>query len=149
MEDQAMAKVVLSTNKGNKGDKKFKLEKGLKNGEKDVDLDINSGSAEDVFIVEKLDMQGLDNTIIINGKTETIVWFNNFQIKKESTGEPINQNYKVKIAGLKNLKSAGKNIVIQDGNVNNGRAYIFTGIVSDDDSIELSDGDPAIGNSPP
>jgi hypothetical protein len=144
-----MEKVVLSTKKGNKGEKKFKIDKGSKKGEKDVELDINSGNADDVFIVEKLDMEKLDKTITINGNTEDIEWFNNFQIKKQSTGEPINQNYKVKITGLKSLKTAGKNIVIQDGNVNNGSAYVFNGIVTDDDTIELSDGDPAVGSAPP
>lgn len=144
-----MEKVVLSTKKGNKGEKKFKLDKGSKKGEKDVELDINSGNDDDVFIIEKLDMEKLDKTITIDGKTEDIEWFSNFQIKKQSTGEPINQNYKVKIAGLKSRKSAGKYIIIQDGNVNNSKPYIFNGNVTDDDTIELSDGDPAVGSAPP
>ncbi len=143
-----MEKVVLSTNKGNKGQKKFKINKGSKKGERDIELDVTSGSDNDVFIVETLDPEELGKYVTIDGKSVEIEWFNNFQIKKESTSEPINQNYKVKIVGLKAWKDSGKAIVLQDGNVNGGKPYVFTGDVTDD-TIDLSDGDPGVGGAPP
>lgn len=145
-----MKKVVLSTTKGTKGQKKFKVNKSNdKTQERDVELDITSGTTDEAFIVEQLSTDDLDKTILIKGISEEIVWFNNFQIKKESTDEPINQSYNVKITGLKAWKNSGKIIVLQDGNANQGKAYEFTGPVSDDDTIELTDGDPAVGGSPP
>ena len=136
-----MSKDILRTITGKKGDKKFKLAKD-KDSEKDVDIDITSGTANDIFIVDKLSHKGLDATI--DGKT--ITWFTNFAIKKESTGEPINQSYKVTIPGLSEWTGPGKMIVIQDGNANEGKAYKFNGTVTDD-TIELTDGDPGIGGS--
>jgi hypothetical protein len=136
-----MAKDILHTYKGKKGEKKFKLGKD-KETEKDVDIDITTGTTEDVFIVDKLSHRDLDTTI--DGKT--IVWFTNFAIKKESTGEHINQSYKVTIPGLGEWTGPGKMIVIQDGNANQGKAYKFNGAVIDD-TIELTDGDPGIGGS--
>jgi hypothetical protein len=139
-----MNKIVLSTKKGNKGQKKFKVEKGSNKDEKDVDIDIETGSSDDTFIVQKLSLEGLEPKI----GDEDIIWFNNFLIKKESTNEPINQSYKVKIAGLSYWRTGNRKIVIQDGNVNNGKPYVFTGNVTDD-TIELSDGDPGVGGAPP
>jgi len=139
-----MNKTVISTSKGSKGQKKFKVDKGSNKDEKEFDLDIDSGTSEDTFIVQKLSLEGLEPKI----GTEDIVWFNNFVIKKESTNEPINQNYKVKIAGLSYWRTGNRKIVIQDGNSNNGKPYVFTGDLTDD-TIELSDGDPGVGGSPP
>jgi len=139
-----MSKTVLSSKKGSKGQKKFKVDKGTNKDEKDVEIDINSAGPDDVFLVEKLGMSNLEPKI----GDEDIVWFNNFQIKKESTNEPINQNYKVKIIGLSYWRTGNRKIVIQDGNVNNGKPYVFTGDLTDD-TIELSDGDPGVGGSPP
>jgi predicted nuclease of predicted toxin-antitoxin system len=139
-----MSKTVLSSKKGNKGEKKFKVDKGSNRDEKDVEIEIDSGGSEDVFIVEKLDMGNLELKI----GNEDIVWFNNFQIKKESTNEPINQNYKVKINGLSYWRTGNRKIVIQDGNVNGGKPYVFTGTITDD-TINLSDGDPGVGGAPP
>jgi len=147
-----MVKNVLSKQTGAKGQKKFKVKKGSRNNEKDVDIDITSATADEEFIVEQLDFEPLDKTIKINNKDEEIVWFNNFSIKKKkqdgSDGDPINQSYNITIEGLSALRSAGKNIILQDGNANNGKAYIYTGSV-DNDTIELTDGDPAVGGSPP
>lgn len=139
-----MSKTVLSSKKGNKGEKKFKVDKGSNRDEKDVEIEIDSGGSDDVFIVEKLDMGNLELKI----GNEDIVWFNNFQIKKESTNEPINQNYKVKINGLSYWRTGNRKIVIQDGNVNGGKPYVFTGTITDD-TINLSDGDPGVGGAPP
>ena len=138
-----MEKKVLKTIIGKKGDKKFKIEKN-KQGEQDADIDIISGTPEDIFIVEKLSQDGLDPSI---GDQE-IVWFTNFVIKKQATGDPINQRYKIKISGLGAWRGPNKKIVIQDGNANEGQAYEFTGDVTDD-TIELTDGDPGVGGSPP
>ena len=138
-----MEKKILKTIIGKKGDKKFKIEKN-KQGEQDADIDIISGTPEDIFIVEKLSQDGLDPSI---GDQE-IVWFTNFAVKKQSTGDPINQRYKIKIPGLGTWRGPNKKIVIQDGNANAGRAYEFTGDVTDD-TIELTDGDPGVGGSPP
>ena len=138
-----MEKKVLKTIIGKKGDKKFKIEKN-KQGEQDADIDIISGTPEDIFIVEKLSQDGLDPSI---GDQE-IVWFTNFVIKKQATGDPINQRYKIKISGLGAWRGPNKKIVIQDGNANEGQAYEFTGDVTDDTN-ELTDGDPGVGGSPP
>ena len=148
-----MGKTVISTEIGGKDKKTFKVRKGPKSTEIAVDIDITSATADEEFIVEQLKIEDLQQTIEINGKVEAIVWFNNFAIKKKkqdgSAGDPINQSYKVKITGLKAWRAPGKYIVIQDGNANNGNPYIFTGPVGDDDTIELTDGDPGVGGAPP
>jgi len=136
-----MEKKVLNSYTGKKGDKKFKLEKN-KDTERDVDIDITSGTADDEFIVDKLSQDGLDTTI----DNKPIVWFTNFAIKKKSTGEHINQSYQVTIPGLGAWVSSGNIIVIQDGNANQSKAYKFTGTVTGD-TIELTDGDPGVGGS--
>jgi len=141
-----MVKDILSTNKGGKGQKKFKIDKGP-NKERDVDIDVVSGNTDDVFTVEKLNAEKLVKTMVINGKTEAIEWFNNFGIKKND--EYINQSYNLKITGLSDLKKQGKNIVIIDGNSSDGEPYVFNGKFVDTDTIELTDGDPAVGSSPP
>lgn len=147
-----MEKRVISKEIGGKGQKKFKVKKGPKSTEQDVDIDVTSATTDEEFIVEQLDIETLDQTIKINDKDEKIVWFNNFVIKKKkqdgSDGDPINQSYKVKISGLGAWRAPSKYIIIQDGNANNGRAYIFTGSV-EDDTIELTDGDPGVGGAPP
>lgn len=143
-----MAKTIISVQNGRKGQKKFKVKKGPKNTEKDVGINITSAATDQKFVVEQLELEGLDAQI--NG--QDIVWFNNFSIKKKkkdgTDGDPINQAYKVTIEGLGALRSAGKNIVLQGAKANNGKAYIFTGAVNKD-TIELTDGDPAVGGCPP
>ncbi len=140
-----MIKNVISTAKGNKGQKKFKLSKGAKKDEKDIDIDITSGTESDIFVLQKLDTDTLDKKLDAKFGGDDIVWFNNFAIKKNTAdGDPINQSYSVTIPGL----SSYKKIVIQDGNANNGRAYVYSGPVVND-TIELTDGDPAVGGAPP
>lgn len=127
----------VQKNAGNR--KQFKIQKH-KDTELDVDIDIEEDGD---YEVEKLSVDGLPATM---DDGTPIRWFNNFSIKKN--GQYINQSFKVKIAGLSALKAAKKNIVIWDGNTNNGKPWVFPGDVSDD-TIELTDGDPAIGSWPP
>jgi len=54
----------------------------------------------------------------------------------------------VKFPGASALRAANKKLVIWDGNTNSGKPFVFTGDITDD-TFELTDGDPAIGSSPP
>jgi len=139
-------KTVISgkVQKDNNSNRKFKIKKkddvpGKPNNEVDIEIEIEDDGD---YIVEKLSTDDLD-TNLPDGTA--IRWFNNFAVKKGS--EYINQPYKIKVPGISAEKAAGKSIVIQDGNSHNGRAYIFTGPITDD-TIDFSDGDPAMGSAP-
>lgn len=119
--------------------KKFRIQK-QKDTELDVDIDIEEDGD---YEVEKLSVDGLPATM---DDGTPIRWFNNFSIKKN--GQFINQSYTVTIAGLSALKGGNKKIVIWDGNTNNGKPWVYPGDVTND-TIELTDGDPAVGGSPP
>ena len=122
---------------------KFKIQK-QQDAELDVDIDIEEDGDYDV---EKLSIDGLPATMDDSKPNSTpIRWFNNFSIKKN--GLYLNQSFTVKIAGISALKAAKKNLVIWDGNTNKGKPWVFTGDIVDD-TIELTDGDPAVGSSPP
>ena len=119
--------------------KNFKIQK-LKDTEVDVDIEIEEDGD---YEVEKLSVDGLPATM---DDGTPIRWFNNFSIKKN--GQYINQRYTVKIAGISALKAAKKQLVLWDGNTNNGKPWIYSGDIIDD-TIELTDGDPGLGNNPP
>jgi len=129
--------ILGKVQKNNK--KQFKIQKH-KDTEVDVDIDIEEDGE---YEVEKLSVDGLPATM---DDGTLIRWLNNFSIKKD--GNYINQSFKVKIAGISALKAAKKNLVIWDGNTNNGKPWIYSGDILDD-TIELTDGDPGIGNTPP
>ena len=117
------------------GNRKFKIMKDRGN-EVDADVEIvDDPKDKDItFEVVKLSVDGLPTTMH-DGKP--IRWFNNFAIRRNS--EYINQRYFVTIPGL-----GSSGVVIFDGN---GDPYYYTGSVTND-TIELTDGDPAIGGSP-
>lgn len=127
------SKVVIQgkVEKHNTDKKKFKV-KAHKPHEVDADIEIVDDGD---FQVDKLSVDDLPAAM---SDGAPITWLNNFAIKKGS--DYINQRYKVTIAGL------GKGrVVLLDGN-SAGNPYYFTGPVTND-SIELSDGDPAIGQT--
>lgn len=117
------------------GNRKFKIMKD-KGNEVDADVEIvDDPKDKDInFEVDKLSVDGLPTTMH-DGKP--IRWFNNFAIRRNS--EYINQRYFVTIPGL-----GSSGVVIFDGN---GDPYYYTGSVTND-TIELTDGDPAIGGAP-
>ena len=120
-------KVVKDSN----SKKKFKI-KAHKRKEVDIEIEVvEDGNYE----VEKLSVDGLPETI----DGHPITWLNNFAIKKKA-GDYINQRYKIKIPGLGN-----KRVVILDNN-SHGNPYFYTGPV-ENDTFELSDGDPAVGHT--
>jgi len=130
--------------KDSNSNKKFKIKRkddvpGKPNNEIDIEIEIQDDGD---YTVEKLSTDDLD-THLPDGTA--IRWFNNFAVKKGK--DYINQPYKIKVPGISAEKAAGRNIVIQDGNSNNGKAYIFNGDVTDD-TIDFSDGDPGVGASP-
>ena len=137
-----MAKNVLDT-VGNSGNKKFKIRK-VKDTEREADIEILGDDPDSDFEVQKLSVDDLPAKL----GDDDILWFNNFSIKKRSSNSFINQSYKVKIAGLAAVRAANKRIVILDGNATDGIPYVFTGPITDD-TIELTDGDPGVGSSPP
>jgi len=148
-----MKKTVLSTI-ANSGNKKFKIPKSKdKNTEKDADVEILGDDPDSDFVVEKLSVDDVDEAglpvLPTKYGNDDIVWFTNFAIKKNSTKEYINQPYKVKILGLSAAKAAGKKILIIDGNSSGSVPTVINDKVDDNDTIELTDGDPAIGGSPP
>jgi hypothetical protein len=125
--------------KDNSSSRKFKISKH-KDSEVDADIEIEEDGD---YVVDKLSVDDLPTTM--NDGT-VIRWFNNFAIKKN--GQYINQSFKVTIAGLSAVRSANKKVVIFDGNTNNGKPYVFEGDITND-TLELTDGDPAVGGSPP
>ena len=127
-----MPNKVVIPGKVEKHSKKKHRIKAHKPHEVDVDIEILE---EDDYELEKLSVDELPTTMH-DGKK--ITWLNNFGIKKK--GAYINQAYRITIAGL-----SGKQVVFLDNN-SNGKPYYFTGSV-ENDTIELSDGDPGIGHT--
>lgn len=131
------SKVVVQGKVEKKKDKKGKIEKRkfkVKKGKShEVDIEIEIEEDGD-YEVEKLSVEGLPTEI----EGQTITWLNNFGIKK--AGNYINQRYKVIIPGL------GKGRVVIIDNNSHGKPFFYTG-PTDNDTILLSDGDPAIGKT--
>ncbi|OQY31369.1 MAG: hypothetical protein B6243_08585 [Anaerolineaceae bacterium 4572_5.2] len=124
-------KKVLSKNKFKQHQKKKFIIKA--HHKKEVDIEIEVMEDGD-YVIEKLSVDDLPDSI----EGHKITWLNNFGIKKGKNY--INQHYKVRIPGL----SKGR-VVIIDNN-SEGKPYFFTGTV-ENDTISLSDGDPAIGHT--
>lgn len=134
MADQNKVIVPGRVQKDSNSNRRFKIKKD-KTSEYDVDIEI----AEDGdYAVDKLSVDGLPEKM--NDGTG-IRWLNNFAVKKN--GQYINQKYKVTIVGLA-VSMGNSRLVIFDGN---GDPYYYTGAIIND-TFELTDGDPAIGNSP-
>jgi len=133
MANSAQNKIVVANKVQKNNSKNFKIKKD-KDFEIDADIEIED---DGVYEVDKLSVEGLPTTMTDG---TSIRWFNNFAIKKN--GQYINQKYKVKIAGLSSLGNS--RVVIFDGN---GNPYYYTGAIVDD-TLELTDGDPAVGGSP-
>jgi len=131
------SKVVVQGKVENKKDNDGKIEKRKfkikKEKDNEVDIDIEVEEDGD-YEVEKLSVEGLPTEI----EGQAITWLNNFAIKKG--GNYINQRYKVVIPGLGN-----KRVVIIDNN-SHGVPSFYTG-PTDNDTIVLSDGDPAVGHT--
>ena len=141
-----MAKKILYSTVSNSGNKKFKIPKA-KGTEKDADIEILGSDPDSDFVVEKLNIDGAE--LPTKYGNDDIVWLTNFAIKKNSTKEYINQPYKIKIAGLSAAKAAGKKILIVDGNSSSSVPTDISDKVDSSDTLELTDGVPAIGSSPP
>ena len=110
--------------------KKYKIIKD-KSSESDITIEL-TGDGE--YEVEKLSVDGLP-TAMTDGSP--IRWFNNFAIKKN--GQYINERFFVTIPD-----GGSSRLVIFDGN---GNPYYYTGEIKNN-TIELTDGDPAGGFSP-
>jgi hypothetical protein len=123
-------KVVVpgKVEKINKRKFKIKKEKGSEN-----DLTVEIVEDGD-YQVEKLSIDGLP-AAMVDGNP--IAWFNNFAIKKN--GQYINQRFFVTLPSIGDSK-----VIIFDGN---GNPYYYTGTI-ENNTIELTDGDPAIGKWP-
>ncbi len=132
-------KIAIADKVQKESSKKFRIKKD-KGHEIDADVEVLE---DGIYEVEKLSINDLPARTTDN---VDILWLNNFAIKKN--GQYINQRFKVKIAGLSALQARGKKIVIYDGNSNAGQPYIFESTIVDD-TFELTDGDPAVGNAPP
>jgi hypothetical protein len=148
-----MKKTVLSTI-ANSGNKKFKIPKSKdKNTERDADIEILGNDPDNDLVVQKLSLDDVNEAglpeLPAKYGNDDIVWFTNFSIKKNSTKDYINQPYKVKIEGLSAAKAAGKKILIIDGNSSGNVPTVINDKVDNNDTIELTDGDPAVGSSPP
>ena len=133
MANSAQNKIVVANKVQKNNSRNFKIKKD-KDFEIDADIEIED---DGVYEVDKLSIEGLPTTMTDG---TPIRWFNNFAIKKN--GQYINQKYKVKIDGLSSLGNS--RVVIFDGN---GNPYYYTGAIVDD-TLELTDGDPAVGGSP-
>lgn len=128
MQNKVVVPGKVEKDKSNK--RKFKIYKD-KDTESDVSVEIvDDGDYE----VEKLSVDGLP-THMNDGNS--IRWFTNFAIKKN--GQYINQRYFLTIPA-----PGASRVVIFDGN---GNPYYYTGDIKNN-TIELTDGDPAGGFSP-
>ena len=114
--------------------KKFKVKRD-KGSEVDIDIDLLEDGD---YHVDKLETDGLP-TSMPDGNA--ILWYNNFSIQKN--GQYINQRYKVTIAGLSGRTKS--RLVILNGS---GDLYYYEGTI-ENDTFELTDGDPGVGGSPP
>jgi len=123
-------KIVIAGKVDRLTNQKFKIKKD-KASEIDAEVDIAEGGD---YEVEKLSVAELP-THMKDGTA--IRWFTNFAIKKN--GQYIRQRYSVTMAGLSSV-----NVVVCDSS---GEPYYYEGSVKDD-TIELTDGDPAIGGAP-
>ncbi len=125
-------KVVVpgKVEKDKSNNKKYKISKD-KSSESDITIEL-TGDGE--YEVEKLSVDGLP-TAMTDGSP--IRWFNNFAIKKN--GQYINERFFVTIPD-----GGSSKLVIFDGN---GNPYYYTGEIKNN-TIELTDGDPAGGFSP-
>jgi len=110
--------------------KKYKIIKD-KSSESDITIEL-TGDGE--YEVEKLSVDGLPAAM---ADGSPIRWFNNFAIKKN--GQYINERFFVTIPD-----GGSSKLVIFDGN---GNPYYYTGEIKNN-TIELTDGDPAGGFSP-
>ena len=128
-------KTVVHGKVDKEGNKKFKIKKD-KSDEEDIDIEI---LADGEYQVDKLDTNRLPTTMP-NGIS--IRWINNFSIKEN--GQYIQKRYRVRIPGISKWPSE-RNLVILNGS---GELYYYEG-VRDGDIIELDDGDPGVGSSPP
>jgi hypothetical protein len=118
--------------------KKFKQHKKTKvkvkaHHKNEVDIEIEV-MEDGNYTVEKLSVEELPKEI----EEYPIRWLNNFAIRKGK--KYINQPYKVKIPGL-----SKERVVIIDSK-SEGKPYFFKG-KTENDTIELFDGDPAIGHT--
>lgn len=123
-------KVVVPGKVDKVNNKKFKIKKE-KGNEQDVSIEIVDDGD---YVVDKLSIDGLPATM---SDGNPIRWINNFAIKKN--GQYINQKFFVTLPPVGNSR-----VIIFDGN---GNPYYYTGAVIND-TIELTDGDPAVGNWP-
>ena len=131
VEENTMQKKIVIPGKVDRlSNKKFRIKKD-KGSEIDTQVEIAEGG---YYEVEKLSVDELP-THMKDGTA--IRWFNNFAIKKD--GQYIKQRYSVTIAGLSSV-----NVVICDSS---GEPYYYEGSVKGD-TIELTDGDPAVGGGP-
>ena len=119
---------------------KFKVEKD-KAGEVDVDVEIEvDESNTDEFTVDKYSIDELPNSITNPDGTKTSInWLNNFSVKKNGS---YNVSYKATIPGISNLGNS--KLVIYYGS---GDPQYFKGTITND-TIDLTNGDPAIGTGP-
>jgi hypothetical protein len=131
VEENSMQKKIVIPGKVDRlSNKKFKINKD-KASEIAAEVDI----AEDGdYEVERLSVDELP-THMQDGTA--IRWFTNFAIKKD--GKYIKQRYSVTIVGLSSV-----NVVVCDSS---GEPRYYEGSVKGD-TIELTDGDPAIGGAP-
>jgi hypothetical protein len=128
MQNQVVIEGKVEKDKDNK--KKYKI-KAHEPHEVDLIIEL---SGEDGYEVEKLSVVGLPAAM--PDKT-AIRWFNNFRIKKD--GLPIKERYFVTIP------DGGKSrLVIMDSK---GVPYYFPNEIKNN-TIELTDGDPAGGFAP-
>lgn len=126
-------KVIIPNKIDRLNKKRFRIRKD-RASEIDTEIDIaDDGDYE----VERLSTEGLPTHM---GDGTSIRWFTNFAIRKN--GQYINQRYSVKIPGLSSSQSR---VVIFDRSQN--EPYYYTGKVVND-TIELTDGDPGIGQGP-
>jgi len=128
-------KVIVHNKVQKNNSRSFRIQKDQA-FEYDVDVEIEE---EGEYEVDKLSVTELPAAMPDGTQ---IRWFTNFSIKKN--GQFINQKYTVKIANLAGILGNSK-LVIFDGN---GNPYYYTGEILED-SIEMTDGDPGFGGSPP
>lgn len=117
--------------------RKFEVEP-VKSGEVQITIDLlEDGQYE----VSKLSDEGLP-THYPDENGDRITWYNNFSITRG--GNFIKQRYRVTIPGL-SRRPKNSTVVIYD---DTRGLYAYDPSRIDGDTIELNDGDPAVGHAP-
>jgi len=133
-------KVSGKVKKDPNNDRKYTIETDAA-GEVDIEIELLEDGA---YVVDKLQTESLPKKMPDPDST-TIRWLNNFSIQENR--QNIKKKYNVRIPGLASkLREKNSRLVIYS-DMQTPNLYYYQGTVQND-TFELSDGDPGVGMGP-